>query len=976
MPSKVQTHGNDKSSSGQWSAKPAIDNSDLQMQHTHPTTLSQRARLDPRSLSPRDAFQLQHTIGNRAVGRLLAQAAQHQPGQKSVQRREEKPPETAVAPESLQRKLTFSGGAAIYNPGTNPGITSDVYKRQVSKLEAIEPKVDVREGGTGEAEAHYIANENLSGNITVSPMHHPPESSKGATEFHANIGTMAHEMQHAHDDLTRKVRFRNNNVNVLHTEWRAWAVQAAVTLEHFRSKKPVITPDFNMMKCFKDKVTLSTPGNAFFKKTVFYLVDKKVMTNPSDAEVIDFMRTHSVWLGEALELFYGNVPEGMRLDWENDKTLQGKFDSVQRKDPEDDALQTRKAHPSSAQFQPEPRSSGNNTGLPDGLKSGIEFLSGMSLDNVNVHYNSSQPAQLNALAYTQGSDIHVAPGQERHLPHEAWHVVQQAQGRVQPTMEMKEGVPINDDQGLEGEADVMGGRAEQLNGGMYDARPDPISDAVGRGELSTQERPIGRQFQRRRKNSRSSFAPTVQRLIEGKDRLLLGQYYAAKMKRANADPEAVENKRILEKGLADHDTLPDAYRYVSFAILVKFGDPNQDDDALDIKDNKEVVPDDTELKQSFGYYLNDANVGLLDESVSFTAATNGVNNITKGEDDAFVGTITMTPKSKGGKGVLDVAALYREEAFSDRKADKLLNLVFGVNYKVGLQEGVEKDIQKEVDSVTRWSHFGLTAGGFAWHQWRKANGSSVTIGEIRRVYGSLRPMQKERVQLYETTKATKVPVRRSTRSKTFTFASPVASRLAGKAESVWVHVCDPDAPSLFRVRRTTRTGRRLAPCSTSTSISSESLHENDFGTLPRTVLSGGYEFRSTEKGGDVAKIEFLAMIGHRLDLAMRDTIGKSNPENNSAASLYLPEPNLLFNWEDFLKNNANLFGTDTQESLNLLNGYLQNAPEKPIVRFDMRANVATETDTRFGSTLDAPRPPGRQRWTNSIHLSSRRRTSG
>jgi hypothetical protein len=77
------------------------------------------------------------------------------------------------------------------------------------------------------------------------------------------------------------------------------------------------------------------------------------------------------------------------------------------------------------QLQPTPRA--NNTGLPDHLKSGIESLSGLSMDHVRVHYNSSQPAQLNALAYAQGSDNHLAPGQERHLPHEAWHVVQQAQ---------------------------------------------------------------------------------------------------------------------------------------------------------------------------------------------------------------------------------------------------------------------------------------------------------------------------------------------------------------------------------------------------------------------------------------------------------------------------------------------------------------------------------------------------------------------
>ncbi|MCA8830315.1 eCIS core domain-containing protein [Hymenobacter pini] len=79
----------------------------------------------------------------------------------------------------------------------------------------------------------------------------------------------------------------------------------------------------------------------------------------------------------------------------------------------------------------------NRTGLPDALKAGVENLSGHSLDDVRVHYNSSKPAQLQAHAYAQGTDIHLAPGQEQHLPHEAWHVVQQKQGRVQPTIQMK-----------------------------------------------------------------------------------------------------------------------------------------------------------------------------------------------------------------------------------------------------------------------------------------------------------------------------------------------------------------------------------------------------------------------------------------------------------------------------------------------------------------------------------------------------------
>lgn len=105
------------------------------------------------------------------------------------------------------------------------------------------------------------------------------------------------------------------------------------------------------------------------------------------------------------------------------------------------------------------REKANRMGLPGGLKSGIESLSGLSMDHVKVHYNSSQPAQLNAHAYAQGSEIHLAPGQERHLPHEAWHVVQQARGQVRPTLQMKGGVSINDDRGLEHEADVMGAKA-------------------------------------------------------------------------------------------------------------------------------------------------------------------------------------------------------------------------------------------------------------------------------------------------------------------------------------------------------------------------------------------------------------------------------------------------------------------------------------------------------------------------------------
>lgn len=101
------------------------------------------------------------------------------------------------------------------------------------------------------------------------------------------------------------------------------------------------------------------------------------------------------------------------------------------------------------------RKKANGTGLPGQLQAGIETLSGLSLDDVEVKYNSSEPARVNALATTQGKQIKLGPGQEQHLAHEAWHVVQQQQGRVPPTLQMND-QPVNDDASLEKEADTMG----------------------------------------------------------------------------------------------------------------------------------------------------------------------------------------------------------------------------------------------------------------------------------------------------------------------------------------------------------------------------------------------------------------------------------------------------------------------------------------------------------------------------------------
>lgn len=137
---------------------------------------------------------------------------------------------------------------------------------------------------------------------------------------------------------------------------------------------------------------------------------------------------------------------------DEDDTLQGKFEQPLQREENEEAAQ--------GKFEA-PVQKKNETGMPDNLKNGIEELSGFSMDDVRVHYNSDKPATVQALAYTQGTDIHVAPGQEQHLPHEAWHVAQQMAGRVEPTTEVG-GLPVNDNPALEHEADVMGAKANSL----------------------------------------------------------------------------------------------------------------------------------------------------------------------------------------------------------------------------------------------------------------------------------------------------------------------------------------------------------------------------------------------------------------------------------------------------------------------------------------------------------------------------------
>lgn len=134
-----------------------------------------------------------------------------------------------------------------------------------------------------------------------------------------------------------------------------------------------------------------------------------------------------------------------------------------------------KAEPSSS-----PGDSKTESDLGSELVGGFAASTGHDLSDVKVHRNSEEPGKVGAHAYAQGNDIHLGPGQEKHLPHEAGHIVQQREGRVKANTEVN-GVQVNDDKGLESEADKIGENAVQMQ-----AQSSQVGDVASGGPATNQ----------------------------------------------------------------------------------------------------------------------------------------------------------------------------------------------------------------------------------------------------------------------------------------------------------------------------------------------------------------------------------------------------------------------------------------------------------------------------------------------------------
>ncbi len=145
----------------------------------------------------------------------------------------------------------------------------------------------------------------------------------------------------------------------------------------------------------------------------------------------------------------------------------------------------------------------DRTGIPGEMRRRFEANSGLSFQNVRVHYGSPLPERVQALAFTRGTQVYLGPGQERWLPHELGHVIQQKRGRVAPTT-LVNGQEVNDSGTLEREADALG-RTFGLSGAPALQRAAAPAGVIQRGG---ERDAVARTTSLRRGNRRGSVIET------------------------------------------------------------------------------------------------------------------------------------------------------------------------------------------------------------------------------------------------------------------------------------------------------------------------------------------------------------------------------------------------------------------------------------------------------------------------------------
>lgn len=102
--------------------------------------------------------------------------------------------------------------------------------------------------------------------------------------------------------------------------------------------------------------------------------------------------------------------------------------------------------------------------------------------------------KIGTLAYTQIPQVHIGPGQERHLRHELGHVVQQKQGIVRPTTWIN-GLPVNDSMYYENMASKekidFTSIHENSSQNVIQKKDPPIEEQLDDAQILSEEKSFG-----------------------------------------------------------------------------------------------------------------------------------------------------------------------------------------------------------------------------------------------------------------------------------------------------------------------------------------------------------------------------------------------------------------------------------------------------------------------------------------------------
>jgi hypothetical protein len=179
--------------------------------------------------------------------------------------------------------------------------------------------------------------------------------------------------------------------------------------------------------------------------------------------------------------------------WEGDEVLQGNFALSDAQDQRRfDVGEADHTDIASVDARQRKKASGGN--IPDQLQTKMEGSFGTDFSDVTVHEGSSLAKDLNAKAFTQGNEIHFAPGEyspestsgREILSHELSHIIQSRQGRVKATHQ-EQGYDISDQPELEAEADR---HAKIATSGARIGGDTPLNGQAQPGSIQRKSAPL------------------------------------------------------------------------------------------------------------------------------------------------------------------------------------------------------------------------------------------------------------------------------------------------------------------------------------------------------------------------------------------------------------------------------------------------------------------------------------------------------